>query len=108
MLCLFLDFLQYGYLGSLSRIWLQLCWLVFRVTKPFTVPVTPGLFCCFLTFVAFYCVLIISRILQGRCALALVFRLGMLLSTNEVRFLLNKFQSSLMYLEFGFKYVVVR
>ena len=27
-----LDFLQCSYLGSLSRIWLQLCWLVFRVS----------------------------------------------------------------------------
>ena len=29
VLGLFLDFLQCVYLGSLSRIWLQLCWLVF-------------------------------------------------------------------------------
>ena len=26
-----LDFLQCAYLGSLSRIWLQLCWFVFGV-----------------------------------------------------------------------------
>ena len=57
----------------------------------------------------FVCILIISRVIQGRCTFVLVFQLGILRSTNEVRLFLKKFQFSLMSFEFGFmwKYVVV-
>ena len=45
----------------------------------------------------------------GRCAFAFVYRLGILLSTNEVRLFLKKFQFPFMSLEFGlmWKYVIV-
>ena len=47
-------------------------------------------------------ILIISRVIHERYAFALVFLLGILLSTNDIRLFLKKFQFSLMYLEFGF------
>ena len=49
------------------------------------------------------------NVIQGRRAFALVFRLGILRSTNEVRLFLKKFRFPLMSLEFEFmwKYIVV-
>ena len=113
VLGLFLDFLQCDYLGSLCRIWLQLNLLAcllssLNLSQSLLRPVC---FAFLWLLLRFLCI-IISCVIQGKCTFqpfALVFRLGILRSTNEVRLFLKKFQFSLMSFEFGFmwKYVVV-
>ena len=108
VLGLFLDFLQCGYLGSLRG---MAAALLACLRSFLNLPQSLLHLICFaflLHLLRFLCILIISRVIQRRCAFALVFRLGILRSTNEVRLFLKKFKFSLISLEFGFmwKYVI--